>query len=94
MHLLEQWNLAEVLGPLPPMCEDPDEAPDSWLCLGPAFSFRAIWGLNQWMEDLSLPLSLSLCHSAFQINKSFTKTLIKTIRLRSQQLYLKKNHSF
>ena len=40
--------------------EDPEEAPGSWLWMGTAPAYVAIWGVNQWMEDLSLCLYLSL----------------------------------
>lgn len=34
------------------------EAPGSWLQITPALAVVALWELNQWMEDLSLALSL------------------------------------
>ena len=45
---------------------DPQKVPGSWLQIGSALAIAAIWGANQWMEDLSV--SPSLCESAFPIN--------------------------
>ena len=51
--------MAQVLGLLH-LRGDLEKAPGSWLQICAAPAIAAIWGVNQWMEDLSLSLSLSL----------------------------------
>ena len=58
--------MAHVLGPCTHI-GDWEEAPGYWLQIGAVPAIVANWGVNHWMEDLSL--SLSLCNSDFQINK-------------------------
>ena len=52
-------NWPKSLGPCTHM-GDLEEALGSWLWIGSAPAIATIWGVNQWMEDLSLSLSLSL----------------------------------
>ena len=51
--------MAQVLGPCTRM-GDQEEAPGSWLQISITLAVVAIWGVNQWKEDLYLCLSLSL----------------------------------
>lgn len=64
----EPWEMAQVHGPLR-LCEGLRSSSyllvSGWLQTGPALSIVAIWGTNQWMEDLfifSLNLILSLLY--------------------------------
>ena len=53
--------MAQVLEPLH-CVGDLEEAPGFWLQIGSTLAVTANWGVNQWMEalSLSLPLFLSL----------------------------------
>ena len=51
-----------------------EEAPGSWLRIGAAPAVVAIWGVNQWKEDLSLCLSLTVYNSTCQIKTKQNKT--------------------
>lgn len=48
--------------------KQPDGFSGSWLQLA-----SVIWGVKQSLEDVSLSLLLSVCHSAFQMNKTNQK---------------------
>ena len=51
--------MAQVLGPCTRM-GDQEEASGSWLQISTALAVAVIWGVNQWKEDLSLSLSLTV----------------------------------
>lgn len=74
-HAPGSWRkTARVLGPCCP-CRSPGQS--SWLLLQPrpVLAAAAIWGGNQWVEDISLAFSLSLvlwCY-IFQISKQINK---------------------
>lgn len=40
-------------------------APGSWHCIALALAIVAIWGVNQYVENISLLLSLSFSHLPF-----------------------------
>lgn len=56
------------LGPLH-WWRDLDQTPGSWFWHGSTLPAVALWGVNQKMQDLSVPHLLSLCTSDFQISK-------------------------
>ena len=58
MYLRKQWEMSQVLGPGTHM-GSLEETPVSWLQIGPAQAIVAIWGVNQWMEDLFFCLCVS-----------------------------------
>ena len=50
------WKSRRWLKPLG-LCthvRDPEEAAGYWFRIGPAQAIMAIWGVNQWMENLSI----------------------------------------
>lgn len=72
------------------LCGRPAGVPDSWLSLPCPDLAVAAKGVNQWMEsvssNLSLLLSLSVCHSTFQINQYQPIILKKKVTVESDVL--------
>ena len=50
-----------------PCVGGPEEAPGSWFPISTALAIVANWGVNQWMEDLSVSVSLSLLLLLFKL---------------------------
>ena len=50
---------------------DQEEAPGSWLQIGAVPAVAAIWGVNQWREDLSVCLSVSVSFSLTVYNSTY-----------------------
>lgn len=63
--LVWQQVMAQVLGVLATHKGDLDGITGSWHQPGLPPAVAGIWGINEWMKDLSL----SLCHFAFKVNK-------------------------
>lgn len=71
--LAKQWKMAQELG-TPNLCGSLKTTHRSCLWSCQAVAIAAIWRVHQKVQDFSLFVCLSLCHSDFHINKSLDKT--------------------